>query len=245
MKKKYILLFLMFTGLLAQSQPREKMEYILRYGIIHGGKVVLESKDTIFHSKKAVHHYLRAKTIGIADKLYKVDDVYESIVDAKTHLPLKSVRNIKERKYRYYNEILFNEETDTILSQRSGKIVAPDNMVDILGLYFYMRKPGFLEKLKRNGTIEMPISHDEDIFMMRVNYIGIETIKTVLGEKKCMVVAPIMKKGKVLERDDGLKFYITADNKHLPVFMEFEMKIGSVKCELKEYRVDGIIKAGK
>ena len=237
--RKYLLLILLFvTSLLAQSQPREKMEYVLRYGIIRGGKVVLESKDTTFHSKKAIHHFMRAQTTGIADKLYKVDDIYESIVDGKTHLPLKSVRNIKERKYRYYNEILFNNESDTIVSQRSGKIVAPDNMVDILGLYFYMRKPGFLEKLKQNGTIEMPISHDEDIFMMRVNYLGMETIKTVLGEKECMIVAPIIKKGKVLERDDGLKFYITTDHKHLPVFMEFEMKVGSVKCELQEYWID-------
>lgn len=243
--RKYLLLILIFIGLHAQSQPHEKMEYILRYGIIHGGKVVLESKDTIFHEKKAIHHFMRAQTTGIADKLYKVDDIYESIVNGKTHLPIKSIRNIKERKYRYYNEILYNNESDTIVSQRSGKMVAPDNMVDILGLYFYMRKPGFLEKLKRNGTIEMPISHDEDIFMMRVNFLGIETIKTILGEKKCMVVAPIIKKGKVLERDDGLKFYITMDNKHLPVFMEFEMKIGSVKCELQEYWIDGVNKTSK
>lgn len=237
--KKYFLLILIFSFFTARSQSLERMQYLLRYGFIHGGEVVLESNDTVFQSKKAVHHYLRAQTKGIADKLYKVDDVYESIVDAKTRLPLKSVRNIKERKYRYYNEIIFNNDKDSIVSKRSGKMVAPDNMVDILGLFFYMRKPGFLDKLKRSGTVEMPVSHDEDIFMMRVNYLGMETVPTVLGKKECLVVAPIIKKGKVLERDDGLKFYITNDHQRLPVFMEFEMKIGSVKCELMDYRIKG------
>ncbi|MDX9880931.1 MAG: DUF3108 domain-containing protein [Prolixibacteraceae bacterium] len=238
MKKYFILIFIagFFT---ARSQPTERMEYLLRYGFIHGGEVILESNDTVFQSKKAVHHYLRARTTGIADKLYRVDDVYESIVDARTRLPLKSVRNIKERKYRYYNEIIFNNENDSIISKRSGTMVAPNNMVDILGLFFYMRRPGFLDQLKRKGTVEMPVSHDEDIFMMRVNYIGMGTIQTVLGRKECIVVAPVIKKGKVLERDDGLKFYITNDHHRLPVYMEFEMKIGAVKCELQEYQIKG------
>jgi len=240
--KQTLLWILIFVGLTARSQPNEQMKYILRYGIIRGGKVILESRDTVFQSKEAVHYYMRAQTTGIADKIYKVDDIYESIVDRKTHLPLKSVRNVRERKYRYYNEIIFNNKTDTIISQKSGKKVAPQNMVDILSLYFYMRKPGFLEKLKKDGTIEMPVSHDDDIFMMQVNYLGMETIKTILGEKQCMIVSPIIKKGKVLERDDGLRFYITSDGKYLPVFMEFDMKVGAVKCELDDYRVNGISK---
>lgn len=237
--RKSILLILLLSGLIVHSQPREKMEYVLRYGFIRGGKVVLESKQTDFLSKPAIYYSMRAQTIGVADKIYKVDDSYESIVDADNHLPLKSVRNIKERKYRYYNEIIYNNENDSFVSQRSGKVDAPENMVDILGLYFYMRKPGFLEKLKKDGSIQMPVNHDEDIFMMRVNYLGLETISTVLGDRQCMVVAPIVKKGKVLERDDGLKFYITNDSTRLPVFMEFEMKIGSVKCELEHYWLGG------
>jgi hypothetical protein len=239
--KQTLLLLLIFVGLTVQSQPTEKMEYILRYGFIRGGKVLLQTTDTIFQSKEAIHHYMRARTTGIADKIYKVDDIYESIVDRKTQLPLKSIRNVRERKYRYYNEIIFNNKTDTIISQKSGKMVAPENMVDILSLYFYMRKPGFLEKLEQEGTLTLPVSHDEDIFMMRVNYLGMETIKTILGKKECMIVAPIIRKGKVLQRDDGLKFYITSDGKYLPVFMEFDMKIGAVKCELKKYMVDGIV----
>ena len=237
--KKYLLFLFIGSFFSAHSQPLERMEYLLRYGFIHGGEVVMQTKDTVFQSKKAIHHHMRIQTIGIADKLYKVDDVYESIVDAKTRLPLKTVRNVKERKYRYYNEITYNTDTDSMVSLRSGKMVAPDNMVDILGLYFYMRKPGFLGQLKRNGSIEMPVGHDEDVFNMRVNYLGKETVQTILGKKECLVVAPIVKKGKVLERDDGLKFYITDDHHHLPVFMQFEMKIGSVKCELRDYQVKG------
>lgn len=238
MKKLFILIFIGLS-LLSKAQVKEQMEYLLRYGFINGGKVLIHSNDTTFLSQPAIHYYLRAQTSGLADKLYKVDDIYESIVSKKDQHPLKSIRNIKERKYRYYNEITYNQLTDTIVSQRKGKIAAPENMVDILSLYFFMRKPGFLENLKQKGTIEIPVNHDNDFFMMRVNYLGMETIQTALGIKQCIVVAPIIKKGKVLQRDDGLKFYITNDRQRLPVFMEFEMKIGSVKCELKSYRKNG------
>ncbi len=237
--RKLLTSILIIASFFVAAQPKEKMEYVLRYGFINGGKVSISSNDTIFLKQSAIHYYLRAQTSGIADKLYKVDDIYESIVNAKDHLPLKSVRNIKERKYRYYNEITFDAKTDTAISQKKGKMVAPNNMMDILGLYFYMRKPGFIERLKQNKTIEMPVAHDNDFFTMRVNYLGTELIDTPLGKKACLIVAPIVKKGKVLQRDDGLKFYITDDTLRLPVLMEFEMKIGSVKCELRNYQVHG------
>ena len=48
------------------------------------------------------------KTVGLADAIYKVRDQYESYINPTNGLPVKSVRNIQEGRYRYYNEVLFD-----------------------------------------------------------------------------------------------------------------------------------------
>lgn len=216
------------------------MEYILRYGFVRGGKAYVTAKDSVWQGKNTIHYFLRAKTVGLADKLYKVDDIYESLVDAETNLPCKAVRSIREGKYRYYNEVLFDHDADSISSERTGKVEVPDNLVDMLGLFFYMRKDNFLDSLSTKELYTIPMYHNRKFEMMNVKYFGKETIKTKLGKVECFVVSPRVDKGKVLNRNDGLIFYITTDEKRLPVYMEFDMKVGAVKCELVKYKRDGV-----
>jgi len=54
------------------------------------------------------------------------------------------------------------------------------------------------------------------------------------------VLAPVIDKGKVLKRNDGLKFFISNDEKRIPIYMEFELMIGAAKCELQQYSIKGV-----
>ena len=117
--KKYLIAAL-FALILAQtvSAKKERILFDLKFGFVKGGEAVLNIHDTLFQNTPAIHYYLEVRTTGLTDKLFGVNDIYESIVDAQTRLPLKSVRNIKEGKYRWYNETLFFHEKDSLLSQK-------------------------------------------------------------------------------------------------------------------------------
>lgn len=99
-----LLLLSFFSG---NARQREVISYDLKFGVMKAGEAKLVITDTTFNGKRAVHYYLEGQTTGLTDKLFKVYDIYESTVDPSTMLPYRAVRNIRERKYRYYDEVLF------------------------------------------------------------------------------------------------------------------------------------------
>jgi len=107
-----IVLITLSCNLHGQNPPYqvgERVEYIIHYGLINGGVASLELKKDTFAGKEYLHSVFIAKTTGIADALFKVRDSYESYFDAKSELPVKSIRNIQEGRYKKYNLVLFSK----------------------------------------------------------------------------------------------------------------------------------------
>ena len=238
--KKIWLFLLIFSAWGVSAQPIEKLEYSLRYSFFRGGKAVLQATDTLYNGKEAIHYHLQGETVGLADKLFSVNDIYESIVNPQTFLPYMAIRNVKERKYRYYNEVNFFNDNDSIFSQRSGGRKVPHNLVDFLTAFFYLRHNHYLDRLDYGEEFTIPVFHADKHFMMTAIYLGTEKIDSKMGKKECHVLAPRVDKGKLLKRSDGLKFYITKDTDRIPLLLEFDMKIGALKCELENYQKNGI-----
>ena len=236
------MIVLLFTLLAvsAVAQPVEKLTYNLKYSFLKGGEAVLIVNDTTYQGNKALHYYMQGNTVGLAETLYKVDDVYESIVNPETILPYMAIRNIKERKYRYYNETYFFNDNDSVFSQRSGGKKVPHNLVDMLSIFFYLRQHNLLESMDHGEEITLPVYHADKHFMLTTTLLGTETIDSEMGKKECFVVSPRVDKGKLLKRSDGLKFYITKDKNKIPLLLEFDMKVGALKAELVSYEKNGV-----
>ncbi len=235
---RYIFLFLLIFPLHSEAAKKE-IFFNMKFGFIKGGETKLIITDTIFNNTPAIHYYLEAKTTGITDKLYGINDIYETTVDAKTHLPLKSIRNIKEGKYRWYNETLYYHDVDSIHSQKSGWRSVPHNLVDIVSVFFYFIQYHLHENIIPGASVTFPTFHADKIEDISVIYMGDERVSTGLGKIDSYVLVPFVDKGKVLKRSDGLKFFISKKSK-LPVTIEFEMLLGALRAELVNYYIDGV-----
>ena len=235
--KKLFIYFLMILPAVVFGNDSENIVYHLKLGFIKGGEATINISDTIYQGNEAINYKLLAETTGIVDKLYNVHDIYETTADAKTLLPLKSIRNIKERKYRYYNEVNYYHNIDSIYSQRSGWRMAPENLVDIITVFFYFTNQNLIENIGHGDIITLPTFHADEINDINIKFLGYETLKTKIGKLECYVLSPQVKKGKLLKRSDGVKFYITKDTK-IPVLLEFDMKVGKLKAILKDYDSD-------
>lgn len=238
MNKIVITLLLMVSFSIVAEAKKEKIRFDLKFGFIKGGEANLIISDTIFNNQKALHYYMVGRTTGLANKLYGVNDIYETIVDYETRLPLKSIRNIKEGEYRWYNETMYYHEIDSINSQKSGWRSVPDNLVDIISVFFYFIHHYLGDGMQQGLSVTMPTFHADEIKDYSVKYMGDETIDTNMGKIDCYILAPNVDKGKVLKRSDGLKFYVSKKSK-LPVLLEFDMRVGSLRAEMQSYQVDG------
>lgn len=242
---KYIIIFLtLLIPAKMVSAKEERILFDLKYGFAKGGEAEIVITDTVFNGKPAVKYHLFGRTTGLSDVLFAVNDVYETIVDAETRLPLKSIRNIKEQKYRWYNETLFYHDIDSINSQRSGWRAVPNNLVDLISVFFYFVNHYLIADIEKGAKVTLPTFHADKISDVTIKYIGEEKIETELGAINTFVLAPIVDKGKLLKRSDGLQFYISKQKK-IPVLLVFDMKIGSLKAILRSYKIDGVEQTAK
>jgi hypothetical protein len=69
---------------------------------------------------------------------------------------------------------------------------------------------------------------------------GVQTIDTRIGRKECYVVAPAVPKGRLFKSSNDLRVFITKDENRLPIYAEFELVLGALKCELDSYKINGV-----
>lgn len=232
---------ILFSILLIQtvSAKKERIIFDLKYGFAKGGEAVLTITDTIFNGLPAIHYNFTGRSTGITDKIYEINDVYETTVDAKTRLPLKSIRNIKEGKYRSYNETLYFHDVDSIYSLKSGGRVVPNNLVDIVSIFFYFMNFHLFEDIVSGTIVTLPTYHADKISNVTIKYLGERKTETDLGKTNTYVLSPLVEKGKLLNRSDAIKVYVSKEKK-TPVLLEFNLKVGSLKAILKSYKIDGV-----
>lgn len=232
---------ILFSILLIQnvSAKKERIIFDLKYGFAKGGEAVLTITDTIFNGLPAIHYNFTGRSTGITDKIYEINDVYETTVDAKTRLPLKSIRNIKEGKYRSYNETLYFHDVDSIYSLKSGGRAVPNNLVDIVSIFFYFMNFHLFEDIVSGTIVTLPTYHADKISNVTIKYLGERKTETDLGKINTYVLSPLVEKGKLLNRSDAIKVYVSKEKK-TPVLLEFNLKVGSLKAILKSYKIDGV-----
>ena len=212
----------------------EELEYLLYYGLIDGGKAKLTIRDASSNGKQITHAKAEAKTMGFTRMFIAIDDVYESYFDETNCKPIKAIRDIKEDDYKFYNEVTYNHDNNTVNSSKSGTVDVPENIFDILSSLYYMRRTSF-DNLKLNETVESVIYFSDEVFPYKVIFKGREVIETKIGKFNALKFQPVVEVGRVFKEDDDMRFWISDDENHLPLRAEFDILVGSIKCDLIKY----------
>jgi hypothetical protein len=213
----------------------EQLKYVAHFGLINAGAATLHIKDSVYLGKEVFYAKAQAHTTGLADKLYKVRDIYESLFDTISGLPYFSIRNIKEGGYKYYNEVQFFHKNKKIISKRSGEKVVPAEILDMLSAYYYMRNAMF-DKIKKVGDIVILDTYFADeIFPLKMRYVGDEKVRTKMGRFMAMKFSPVVEPGRVFDSEDDVTIWISKDKNYIPLQIRIDLIIGSIKCDLVEY----------
>lgn len=209
----------------------EFLEYRMHYGFLTGGKASLQITETQLFGKKV--HYAKAvgRTVGLANSIYHVRDVYESYFSPQNALPYKAIRNIKEGGYKFYNEVVFDHQNDSVSSQKSGKIKVPDNIFDLVSVFYYARRSSF-KNLKKGDILAFATYFSNKIFYLRIKYRGTETIDTKLGKINCLKFNPVVEAGRVFDTENDVTVWISNDKNFIPVRLKMELMVGSFKTDL-------------
>lgn len=216
-------------------QSGEYLKYKMYYGWINAGTATLTLKEKVIGGKTIHFGRAYAKTIGMADQLFKVRDIYESYMDPKTGLSLKSIRNVREGNYKKYNEVLYNQSKNTVKSQLSGVKEVPNSIRDIIAAFYYFRRVNF-DNMKSGEKVKLITYFEDKVYPLELKYKGTEDVKLKIGKINCIRLIPIVQTGGVFDDAEGdLTIWVSNDENKIPVRVEVDFLVGSFKVDLMSY----------
>jgi hypothetical protein len=218
-------------------RPGEKLTYVVHYGWLNAGEAVVELKESPsdINGRKAWHAVGTGRSLGAFNTFYKVDDRYESYFDAKGVFPWVFKRRVSEGGYEFTQDYVYHQSKRVVTTQSQKTHQVPASVQDILSSFYYARTLDFT-KAKVGDVFVIETFLDDELWPLRMRYMGKETIKLRNGKYRCMKFQPVVQEGRIFKGNDDLNVWITDDGNRIPVLAQAKVLVGSIKMELSGYQ---------
>ncbi len=218
-------------------QPDEKITYTVFYNVIgiyiNAGKATFSTSTEKMQNNDVYHVVGEGSTNPKYDWIFKVRDRYESYFNTTDLQPLKFIRQINEGKYKKHEEITFNQQTNTAITNK-GIYKVPENVQDVISVLYYARNINY-NQYSAGDKISFSMFLDNQVYNMYIHYMGKETIKTKYGKFNVIKLKPLLLKGNIFDGGEKMTIWVTDDPNHIPVRVESPIAVGTVKIDLMHY----------
>jgi hypothetical protein len=254
MKKISVLLILLLVACMVNAQKQDfrsvenqafKRGEYLKYRVFYDswltawatagvGIVQVTDENKKYHGRDTYHMVIEGKSKGLFTLFFKVRDRFESYVDEQSLTPWYFIRRTHEGSYKKNDEVTFNHFDHTATS-RKKTVDIPPYVQDIVSSFYYVRTFDF-SGLEPMDEVTVSFHLDDTVYHSRILYTGVDTIAVKTGTFRCLSFKPMMAKGEVFDEDYPMTLWVSDDKNHIPIMLESEVIIGSVKIELIEYK---------
>lgn len=216
----------------------EKLTYKVYYnmGMIWAGAGIatFTTKSEFLNGNNVFHITGTGKTFKSYEWFYKVNDKYESWIDAETMLPHKFTRDVSEGDTKFTNHITFDQVAHQAYNNKRSFSV-PKCVQDVLSAIYYARNINY-NALKPNTRIPFSMFLDDKVYDLYINYMGKEKITTKYGTFNTIKIKPLLIEGTIFKEGDKMTVWVSDDANHVPVRIETPILIGSIKVDLIGYK---------
>ncbi len=221
-------------------QKGEFLKYRIHYGLLNAGFATLEVKSSNYDGRKHYHVIGEGSSSGAVRAFYKVDDRYESYIDASTNKPSKFIRKISEGGYTRDQVFTFDHEKKIVkVNDRKAQKISfhefEGNVQDLLSAFYYLRNYD-TDDLKTGDYINVDIVMADETYKFRLKILGRENIKSKFGTIKCLKIRPYVQSGRIFKESESVTMWVTDDANHIPIQIKAELSVGSLKADLHDYK---------
>ncbi len=210
----------------------ERLEFEVRFGRIKVGNA---------HMEVVALDHLRGRTawhtafwVQGGNFLYRVNDVYESWIDAETLSSLRFVQELEEggkstnRKFEIYPERAIFIQTDKKVWKEEKSV--PNPLDDGSFLYFIRTIP-----LVVGQTYDFDRYFRPDRNPVRIKVLRKERIRVPAGTFNAIVIQPVIKTKGIFSENGHAEIWLSDDDRHIMLQLKSRLSFGSLNLYLKSY----------
>ena len=223
------------TGYQSLTAFPEKLFYDVAWGILGVGQATLEVEDLVeFNGRPAYHVASRAISNHFCDGFYKVRDLNESWMDARTLSSLGYSKKLREGRF-FRDEWVLNSDGRWVgkWAGRDGNYsvatgTAPVGVQDVLSAMYFLRgKP-----LSPGAEIVLDVNTRQN-WPLVVRVVKKEPVTTPAGRFDAYLIEPALRQeGLFLQKGNRLRIWLSDDPKRVPVMMKVDVFFGSITARL-------------
>lgn len=217
----------------------EELGYTIRYGIIHAGKATVKVESRTVRSGREVYHTVgTGRSVGMAEWFFPTRDRYESFIDTEALVPWEFIRDVNEDGHIIKRHLVFDQYEQTVtdrLAPAKGSFSYAPYAQDMLSSFYYARAFN-ADKLKPGDDIDFTMFLDYEQFPFKLRLIKRAELDTKFGKVKCLVLRPALQKGRVFKDEESMTIWVTDDANKIPVLIQSELLVGSIKIELDSFK---------
>lgn len=219
----------------------EWLKFRIHYGFLNASYATLQVKSHNLNGVPVYHVVGNGKTTGFASIFFKVDDTYESYFDKRDGRPYKFIRKIDEGGYTKDIEVNFDHNKDiAVLNDKKNdkkfNFTIQEGIQDLVSAFYFLRNNYKVEDLVEGESIDLNLLYDDDgVFKFKLKYLGVDVLKTKYGKVECLKFRPYVQSGRVFKEQESLSLWVSNDNNRLPVRIQAELSVGSIKADLDGY----------
>ena len=218
----------------------ERLEYELCWGFITAGYATLEVKPRKDGKTEFLSFATANKTVN---KFYPVYDTVYTLVRDKGLMTDVFRKSLHEGKFHNKSLIKFDRDgkkavlSDTVFKDPVKHTVkrSADTSVTIDGLEHSIMSAFYLVRtmpLKVGETSRFSAVSGKKRYELKVIIHGRETLETDLGTFKTVKVEPVLDGDGIFNSKGRIFIWFTDDEKRIPVLMQCEIALGSIKAKL-------------
>jgi len=212
--------------------PGERLEYEVRFGALRVGNAHMEVVGLDNLRGRAVWH--TAFWVQGGNFLYRVNDVYESWMDAETLSSLRFVQELEEggkeveRRFEIYPERAVFIQTSKKPAKEEKSVSQP--LDDGSFLYFIRTIP-----LEVGQTYDFDRYFRPDRNPVRIRVLRKERVKVPAGTFNAIVVQPVIKTKGIFSENGHAEIWLSDDDRRIMLQLKSKLSFGSLNLYLKSY----------
>lgn len=214
----------------------ERFEYNVGYKFIVAGTGYLQigSEPETRYGRECYKIQFEVRSLESLDWLYRVRDVYTTVMDVGGLFPWEFTQRIREGNYKRDSKAFFDQVNRKSLFQDSIYETS-EYIHDILSAFYYARTLD-LGSMNKGHVFYLKNFFDGKTYNLGIKIHGKQTTEVDAGKFRCVVVEPLIVEGGLFKADGSIFIWLTDDDRKMPVKVAAKIPIGFVEAKLTKYR---------